>query len=214
MTCVRSWTTAVIDAQTVRGADTVAAASDGYDAGKKTKGRKRNIATDCLGLLLAVTVTAAGMEDRDSAHRLLALLRERFSTISLVWADGGCAGRLVIWAKAVLHLTHHRQTYRRHQGLRGAAPKVGRRTHIGLADPPPTPGPRLRTPTGPSRSHGLVGHRHHHDPTPHPRTRRQPTPTTLGPTQTTQPNHSMIIYQQALRRPTRDVSNPPLGATS
>jgi transposase len=98
-------TAAVIDAQTVRGADTVTAATAGYDAGKKTKGRKRNIATDCLGLLLAVTVTAAGMQDRDSAHRLLALLRERFSTITLVWADGGYAGRLVAWAKAVLCLT-------------------------------------------------------------------------------------------------------------
>jgi transposase len=98
-------TAAVIDAQTVRGADTVAADSAGYDAGKKTKGRKRNIATDCLGLLLAVTVTAAGMQDRDTAHRLLALLREHFSTITLVWADGGYAGRLVTWAKTVLHLT-------------------------------------------------------------------------------------------------------------
>lgn len=98
-------TAAVIDSQTVRGADTVAAASAGYDAGKKTKGRKRNIATDCLGLLLMVTVTAASMQDRDSAHRLLALLRERFSTVSLVWADGGYAGRLVSWATAVLRLT-------------------------------------------------------------------------------------------------------------
>ncbi|MDN0196239.1 hypothetical protein [Streptomyces sp. S.PNR 29] len=39
-----------------------------------------------------MTVTAAGMQDRDGAHRLPALLRERFSTISLVWADGGYAG--------------------------------------------------------------------------------------------------------------------------
>jgi transposase len=98
-------TAAVIDAQTVRGADTVAADSAGYDAGKKTKGRKRNIATDSLGLLLMVTVTTAGMQDRDTAHRLLALLREHFSTITLVWADGGYAGRLVAWARAVLRLT-------------------------------------------------------------------------------------------------------------
>jgi transposase len=97
-------TAAVIDAQTVRGADTVPASSAGYDAGKKTKGRKRNIATDCLGLLLMVTVTAASMQDRDGAHRLLALLRERFSTITLVWADGGYAGRLVSWANQVLRL--------------------------------------------------------------------------------------------------------------
>jgi transposase len=97
-------TAAVIDSQTVRGADTVAAGSCGYDAGKKTKGRKRHIATDCLGLLLMVSVTAASVQDRDGAHGLLALLRERFSTISLVWADGGYAGRLVIWAHAVLRL--------------------------------------------------------------------------------------------------------------
>ena len=97
-------TAAVIDAQTVRGSDTVPASSSGYDAGKKTKGRKRNIATDCLGLLLVVTVTAASVQDRDGAHRLLALLRERFSTISLVWADGGYAGRLVVWAKQALRL--------------------------------------------------------------------------------------------------------------
>lgn len=98
-------TAAIIDAQTVRGADTVAAASCGYDAGKKTKGRKRNIATDTLGLLLMVTVTAASVQDRDGAHQLLALIRERFSTITLVWADGGYTGRLVIWAKTVLRLT-------------------------------------------------------------------------------------------------------------
>jgi hypothetical protein len=35
----------------------------------------------------------------------LALLRERFSTIALVWADGGDAGRLVSWACQVLALT-------------------------------------------------------------------------------------------------------------
>ena len=42
-------TAAVIDAHTVRGADTVAAASAGYDAGKKTKGRKRHIVTTAWG---------------------------------------------------------------------------------------------------------------------------------------------------------------------
>ena len=36
--------------------------------------------------------------------RLLASLRARFSTISLVWADGGYAGRFVTWAKNVLAL--------------------------------------------------------------------------------------------------------------
>lgn len=50
-------------------------------------------------------VTVAGIQDRDAAHRLLTALTSRFSTISLVWADGGYAGRLVIWAKKVLSVT-------------------------------------------------------------------------------------------------------------
>jgi transposase len=98
-------TAAIIDSQTVRGADTVPNTSSGYDAGKKTKGRKRHIAVDTMGLLLAVVVTAASIQDRDGAHALLALLRERFSTVSLVWADGGYSGRLLTWAKTVLSLT-------------------------------------------------------------------------------------------------------------
>ncbi len=85
--------------------DTVAAATAGYDAGKKTKGRKRHIATDTLGLLLAVVVTPASIQDRDAAHRLLAAVRTRFATVSLVFADGGYAGRLVVWTKSVLALT-------------------------------------------------------------------------------------------------------------
>ncbi len=73
--------------------------------GKKINGRKRHIAVDACGWLLAVVVTAASVQDRDGAGPLLALLRERFSTITLVWADGGYAGRLVVWARAVLYLS-------------------------------------------------------------------------------------------------------------
>ena len=98
-------TAAVIDSASVRGADTVPGTSRGYDAGKKVNGRKRHIGVDTSGLLLAVVVTMAGIQDRDGGARLLALLRERFSTITLVWADGGYAGRLVIWSKKVLALT-------------------------------------------------------------------------------------------------------------
>jgi transposase len=65
-------------------------------------GRKRHVVVDLLGLLLAVIVTAASVQDRDVACRLLTVLRERFSTITLVWADGGYAGRLVSWACHVL----------------------------------------------------------------------------------------------------------------
>jgi transposase len=98
-------TAAIIDSASVRAADTVPARSRGYDAGKRVNGRKRHIAVDTGGLLLAVVVTMAGLQDRDGAVRLLTALRARFSTIALVWADGGYAGRLVTWARAVLAFT-------------------------------------------------------------------------------------------------------------
>lgn len=91
----------IIDSQSVQGSDTVPRFSRGYDAGKKTNGRKRHIAVDTNGLLLAVVVTMAGIQKRDGAFRVLAALRARFSTISLVWADGSYAGRLIGWAKSV-----------------------------------------------------------------------------------------------------------------
>ncbi len=97
-------TAAIIDSTSVRGADTVAATSRGYDAGKKVNGRKRHIAVDTGGLLLAVVVTMAGIQDRDGAHRLLTALRTRFSTVTHVWADGGYAGRLIRWAAQLLGL--------------------------------------------------------------------------------------------------------------
>jgi transposase len=94
-----------IDSQSVKAADTVGATSRGFDSGKRINGRKRHLAVDTLGLVLTVVVTAASVQDRDGACRLLALLRERFSTIALVWADGGYSGRLVRWAHTVLALT-------------------------------------------------------------------------------------------------------------
>lgn len=103
--CSNLPTAAVIDSQSVRGADTVPTDSRGYDGGKKINGRKRHIAVDTGGLILAVVVTMAGIQDRDAAFRLLTSLRSAFSTITLVWADGGYAGRLVTWAKTVLMLT-------------------------------------------------------------------------------------------------------------
>jgi transposase len=98
-------TAAIIDSQTVPAADTVPRSSRGWDGAKKTNGVKRHLAVDVNGLLLGVVVTAASIQDRDAAHRLLAALRGSFSTIGLVWADGGYPGRLLIWAKDVLTLT-------------------------------------------------------------------------------------------------------------
>ncbi|WP_435191453.1 IS5 family transposase [Streptomyces sp. bgisy126] len=91
----------IIDAQSVRAAASVLAASRGFDGGKKVNGRKRHIVVDTLGLLLTVMVTAASVTDRDAGQTLLARLRERHWRIARVWADGGYTGRLVDLARDV-----------------------------------------------------------------------------------------------------------------
>ncbi|MFF3468558.1 IS5 family transposase [Streptomyces sp. NPDC002619] len=98
-------TAGVIDAQSVRAAASVPAASRGYDGGKQVPGRKRPIVTDTLGLLLVVAVTAANIGDRDAAVGLLARLRALHRDIVLVWADGGYTGGLVEWCRRRLALT-------------------------------------------------------------------------------------------------------------
>jgi len=95
---------AIIDSQSVRAADTVPKQTRGFDAGKKVNGRKRHIAVDTLGLLLAIVVTAASTQDRDAARPLLWRLRVAQRRIRLVWADAGYAGKLVVWAATTLGL--------------------------------------------------------------------------------------------------------------
>lgn len=98
---------AIVDAQSVKGADTVGRATRGYDAGKKVNGRKRHIVVDTLGLLLVVLVTAASVQDRDGGARVLDRLRFRMPSVAVIWADGGYAGRLVGYARQVLKVVVH-----------------------------------------------------------------------------------------------------------
>ena len=93
---------AVIDSQSVRAAETVAAADRGFDAGKRVNGTKRHVAVDVLGLLLTVLVTGAGVQDRDGALPLLERLRAACLRVVLGWADGAYAGQLVAWAREEL----------------------------------------------------------------------------------------------------------------
>jgi transposase len=97
-------TAGIIDAQSVKAAASVPAASRGFDGGKKVNGRKRHIVVDTLGLLLTVMVTAASVTDRDAGQTLLARIRARHWRITLVWADGGYTGRLVDLARDVLRI--------------------------------------------------------------------------------------------------------------
>lgn len=67
----------------------------GYDAGKHVNGRKRHLVVDTIGLLLAVVVHAASVQDRDGAMLVLAKLAGRFPRLRLIWADGGYAGKVI-----------------------------------------------------------------------------------------------------------------------
>src|ERR1700757_2755182 len=92
---------AIIDSQSVRAADTVPRATRGWDNAKKVNGRKRHIAVDTMGLLLAVVITAASVQDRAGARPLLWNLHRACRRVRLVWADAGYTGKLTAWAAAL-----------------------------------------------------------------------------------------------------------------
>ncbi|WP_167459161.1 MULTISPECIES: transposase [Streptomyces] len=91
-------TAAIVDSQSVRAAANIPRSTSGRDGGTKVGGRKRHLVVDCLGLVLAVAVTAASVQDPDAAVPLPERLRAMIFSIRLVWADGGYAGSLVGWA--------------------------------------------------------------------------------------------------------------------
>jgi putative transposase len=88
-------TAASLDSQSVK--TTATAGLKGYDAGKHIQGRKRHILVDTLGLVMAVVVTAASVQDRDGAKLLLASLTEACKDIRKIWVDGGYRGQLLDW---------------------------------------------------------------------------------------------------------------------
>lgn len=80
-------TAAVLDAQSTRSSPQ--GGEHGFDAGKKVKGRKRHRVVDTLGLLLAVSVTAASVQDRDGAHPVVAATRAKYATVRTLFVDSG-----------------------------------------------------------------------------------------------------------------------------
>jgi transposase len=97
---------AIVDSQSVKAAETAGATSRGFDSGKKINGRKRHIAVDVEGFVLAVVVTAANVGDRMGAKLLLIALLDICTRLKLVWADSGYDGRpLAGWAHSVAGIT-------------------------------------------------------------------------------------------------------------
>jgi putative transposase len=89
----------VIDTQSVQ--TTEAGGPKGFDAGKKVKGRKRHLIVDTLGLLIALVVQPADVQDYDGAGEVVGLAKGRFPRLKLLWADSRYACNelpLRIWA--------------------------------------------------------------------------------------------------------------------
>jgi putative transposase len=89
---------ASLDSQSVK--TTEVGGIKGFDAGKKVKGRKRHIVVDTLGLLIAVVVTAANVQDYHGAKPTLTRAKDRCPGLKVVWVDGIYEKQwLIDWAR-------------------------------------------------------------------------------------------------------------------
>ncbi|MFI7221570.1 IS5 family transposase [Micromonospora maritima] len=91
-------TAGCVDSQSVHecAEGTVSRDSSGYDPYKRVNGRKRHIVVDTLGLLIAVHVTAANVQDRDGARPVVH--QAALHGVQHIWADNGYHGDLIRWA--------------------------------------------------------------------------------------------------------------------
>ncbi len=109
----------MIDAQSLKTSTSVHASSQGIDAGKKIVGRKRSIITDTLGLLLAVLVAAASVQDSAAGQTLLDQAAAAHPTVRRTRVDGGYRKHFLEHAA-----THgiDREIVQRTPGARGFTP--------------------------------------------------------------------------------------------
>ena len=86
-------TLGIVDSQSVK--TTELADDRGFDAGKKVKGRKRHVVVDVLGLVIAVVVTVASVQDRDGAVPVVTQATADCPTIEKVLGDSAYKGDVI-----------------------------------------------------------------------------------------------------------------------
>ncbi|MEU5540514.1 transposase [Streptomyces sp. NPDC020362] len=82
-------TAVVLDSQTVRASTNAPHQTTRLDAGKKSPGRKRGIATDVLGLAIAVRAVVASAHDNAIGIALLDKAGVAAPTVTKAWVDAG-----------------------------------------------------------------------------------------------------------------------------
>lgn len=89
---------AIVDSQSVKNSER-GLNETGFDGHKRIKGRKRHLAVDTLGLILAVTLTAANVHDSKAAYYLFeSLAGQEYERLEKILADSAYRGTLQNWA--------------------------------------------------------------------------------------------------------------------
>ena len=84
-------TAVVIDAQST--CVSPQGGQSGFDAVKEINGRMRNLVVDTMGLVIAVTVAAASVQDRDAAAAVDAQACAKVPKLEKLYTDGGYGGK-------------------------------------------------------------------------------------------------------------------------